>query len=114
MILVGIMMVLQPNLTQMTFFSFQTVKKICRNGQLFILELNIELNPKNCEMLIIGKNLYLAFSLTDETIVQTSQVDYFSKKKLIEYLDALLGKRKICQMKWYEKQLYKMKKKETF
>jgi hypothetical protein len=91
--------------------SYEHMLKLIDVVQDFFQQSNIQLNPKKCEMLKIGKDIHPSFHLLDEARGEITQRDCVDDKKVIRYLDAPLGKGKISKMKWPERQLVKMKTK---
>jgi hypothetical protein len=85
--------------------------KLVEVVQDFIRQSNIQLNPKKCEMLKIGKAIHPSFPLLDESTGEITQQDCVDDKKVIRHLGDPLGKGKINKMKWCERQLVKMKTK---
>jgi hypothetical protein len=85
--------------------------KLVEVVQDFIRQTNIQLNPKKCEMVKIGKDIHQSFPLLDETSGEITQLECVDDRKVIRYLGAPLGKGKISKMKWCEGQLVKMKTK---
>jgi hypothetical protein len=84
--------------------------ELVRVVQDFIRE-SIQLYPKKCEMLKIGKDPHETFPVTDESTGETALLDCINNKEVIRYLGPPLRKNKISKMKWFQPQLTKMKNK---
>jgi hypothetical protein len=78
--------------------SYEGILKLVEVVQNFIRQSNIQLNPKKCEILKLGKDIHTSFPLLDESTGEITQLECVDDKKVIRYLGAPLGKGKIS--KW--------------
>jgi hypothetical protein len=63
----------------------------------FIRQSNIQLNPKKCEILKLGKDIHTSFPLLGETTGETTQKECVDDKKVIRYLSAPLWQGKLAK-----------------
>jgi hypothetical protein len=74
---------------------------------------NIQLNPKKCEILKIGKDRNVEFIIQDPISKKSNTIQCKDGTNVVRYLGIPLATRKIAKMKWCQSQLSKMHYKAT-
>jgi hypothetical protein len=74
---------------------------------------NIQLNPKKCEILKIGKDRNTEFNIQDPISKESNIIQCKDGTNVVRYLGIPLATIKIAKMKWCQNQLSKMHHKAT-
>jgi hypothetical protein len=93
-----------------SYYSLQQLVEIVND---FNWHSNIQLNPKKCEILKIGKDHNTEFTIQDPISKETNIISCKDGTNVVRYLGIPLTARKISKMKWCQNQLFKMQHKAT-
>jgi hypothetical protein len=93
--------------------SFESLQSLVEIVNDFNYHSNIQLNPKKCEILKVGKDRNEIFEIQDPISGERNSISCKDGTNVVRYLGIPLATKKIAKMKWCQNQLSKMHHKAT-